>query len=76
MHVMEKRVLIRKIIQRVCKRKWMLCCIEFAKTFLHPLDSKLLWMPIAQGTGYLLRDRNLLTRANVELTGDGDDCNK
>ena len=54
----------------------MLFCIEFAKTFLHPLDSKLLWMPIAQGTGYLLRDRNLLTRANVELTGDRDDCNK
>ena len=30
----------------------------------------------AQGTGYLLRDRNIITKATVQMTGDGEDCNK
>ena len=28
------------------------------------------------GTGYLLRNRKLLTKNAVQLTGDGEDCNK
>ena len=30
----------------------------------------------AQGTGYLLRNRNIATRENFTITGDGEDCNK
>ena len=29
-----------------------------------------------QGTGYLLRNRHWINFANVQLTGDGEDCNK
>ena len=50
------------VLHRICKN------IPASSRFQTSVD--------AQGTGYLLRDRNLLTRANVELTGDGDDCNK
>jgi len=28
------------------------------------------------GTGYLLRDRSLLNKDTVQLTGQGEDCNK
>ena len=37
---------------------------------------KTLHFILLTGTGYLLRDRNLFTKSSVELTGQGEDCNK
>ena len=41
-----------------------------------PASSKFKTFTDAQGTGYLLRNRHWINSANVQLTGDGEDCNK